>query len=109
MLDMKINRPLLGSKNSHFQNEARCTTFLVKMSFICMRMKNDFHIKGWAPTLILKLKPGGTRKWPIDNLKWEAMCLGLKIMAGQRTMSTLNGILAGQKLHLPVLYTLIVE
>ena len=32
----------------------RCTTFLVKRSFICMRMKNDFHIKGWAPTLVLK-------------------------------------------------------
>ena len=30
-----------------------------------MRMKNDFHIKGWAPTLILKQRPGGTRKWPI--------------------------------------------
>ena len=30
-----------------------------------MRMKNDFHIKGCAPTLILKQRPGGTRKWPI--------------------------------------------
>ena len=30
-----------------------------------MRMKNDFHIKGWAPTLVLKQRPGGTRKWPI--------------------------------------------
>ena len=40
------NRPLPSSKNPHFRNEARCTTFLVKMSFICMRMKNDFHIKG---------------------------------------------------------------
>ena len=36
------------------------------MSFICMSMKNDFHIKGWAPTLVLKQRPGGTRKWPID-------------------------------------------
>ena len=35
------------------------------MSFICVRMKNDFHIKGWAPTLVLKQRPGGTRKWPI--------------------------------------------
>ena len=41
-----MNRPLPSSKNPHFQNEARCTTFLVKMSFVCMRMKNDFHIKG---------------------------------------------------------------
>ena len=40
-----LNRPLPSSKNPHFQNKARCTTFLVKISFICMRMKNDFHIK----------------------------------------------------------------
>ena len=36
---VKLNRPLPSSKNPHFQNEARCTTFFVKMSFICMRMK----------------------------------------------------------------------
>ena len=35
------------------------------MSFICTRMKNDFHIKGWAPALVLKQRPGETRKWPI--------------------------------------------
>ena len=64
------NRTLPSSKNPHFQNEARCTTFLVKMSFICMRMKNDFHIKGWAPTLVLKQRPGGTRKWPIAVQNW---------------------------------------
>ena len=66
---MESNRALPSSKNSRFQNEARCTTFLVKISFICMRMKNDFHIKGWAPILVLKQKPGGTRKWPIR--KWK--------------------------------------
>ena len=37
-------------------NEARCNTFLMKMSFV---------IEGWAPTLVLKQRPGGTRKWPI--------------------------------------------
>ena len=57
-INHETNRPLPSSNNPHFQNEARCTTFLVKMSFICMRMKNDFHIKGWAPTLVLKQKPG---------------------------------------------------
>ena len=40
------NRPLPSSKKPHFQNEAKCTTFLVKMSCICMRMKNSLHIKG---------------------------------------------------------------
>ena len=67
ILDFTKNRPVPSSKNPHFQNEARCTTFLVKMSFICIRMKNDFHIKGWAPTLVLKHRPGGTRKWPTKN------------------------------------------
>ena len=45
-----FNRPLPSPKNRHFQNEATYTTFPVKMSIICMRMKNDFHIKGWTPT-----------------------------------------------------------
>ena len=66
-INHETNRPLPSSNNRRFQNEAKCTTFLVKMSFICMRMKNDFHIKGWAPTLVFKQKPGGTRKWPILN------------------------------------------
>ena len=66
----RFNRPLPSSKNPHFQNEARCTTFLVKMSFIWIRMKNDFHIKGWAPTPVLKQRPGGTRKCLfISNLR----------------------------------------
>ena len=30
----------LSSKTPHFQNEAKCTTLLAKMSFISMRMKN---------------------------------------------------------------------
>ena len=42
-----------SSINRHFQNEAKCTTFLVKMSFICMRMKSHFRIKGWALNLVL--------------------------------------------------------
>ena len=40
------NRPPPSSKNPHFQSEEKCTTFLEKMSFICIRMKYHFHIKG---------------------------------------------------------------
>ena len=50
-------------KNPRFQNEAKCTTFLVKISFICMRMKNHFHIKGRALNLVLIQRPRGTRKY----------------------------------------------
>ena len=35
-------RPFTSSKNSHFQNEANCETFLVIMSFIYTRRKNLF-------------------------------------------------------------------
>ena len=60
------NRPLPSSENPQFQNEAKCTNFHVKMSFICMRMKNHFHIKGWAVNLVLIERLGGTRKWSIS-------------------------------------------
>ena len=59
------NRPLLSSKNSHFQNEARCTTFFVKMSFICTVMKMISISKAEHLPSFLKQRPGGTRKWPI--------------------------------------------
>ena len=36
------NRSLLSYKNSHFQNEAKCTTFLVKVSFILHENEKSF-------------------------------------------------------------------
>ena len=61
-------RPFPSSPGPLYQNEVRCSTFLVEMSFIFMRMKNRFHIKGWAPNLVLMQRPGGTRKCPIAML-----------------------------------------
>ena len=43
------------------KDDAKCTAFLVKMSFICMKMKNHFHIKGWELNLVLIQRPVGTR------------------------------------------------
>ena len=39
------------------------TSFLVKMIFICKRMKTHLRIKGWALKLVLIQRPGVTRKW----------------------------------------------
>ena len=58
------NRPLLSFKNPHFQNEAERKAFLV-MSFICMRLKNHFHINGFALSLAFKQRSRSTQKWPI--------------------------------------------
>ena len=57
--------PFPSSKKSHFQNEAKCETFVVKMSFICIIIENHFHINGFALSLVLKVRFFGTRKWPI--------------------------------------------
>ena len=57
------NTPFLRSKNSHFQNEAKCKTFLVKMKFICTRLKSIFISIGFALSLALKQRLGATRKW----------------------------------------------
>ena len=67
-LSVMWNRPLPSSKTPHFQNEAKCRTFLMKMSFICMRIKNHFHIKGWVLNLVLIQRLGETRKWPVASL-----------------------------------------
>ena len=76
------NRPLSRSKNPLFQNEAKCTTFLVEMSFICVRMTNHFHIQGWALHFVLIQKPGGTRKWP---MKFCCLWLLSPVYLGVRT------------------------
>ena len=52
-------------KNSHFQNEAMYKAFVVKMSFICMRMKNHFHINGLVLSLASKKRLWAARKWPM--------------------------------------------
>ena len=52
--------PLQSSKNRLFQNKAKCKTFLVKISFICMTVKNHFQVKGLAHNLVLIQRPRGT-------------------------------------------------
>ena len=44
---------------------AQCKTFLVKMSFICMRIKMHYYINGFALWLTLKQRLGATWKWSI--------------------------------------------
>ena len=44
--------------NSHFQNETNCKTFLVKMSFICIKINSHFHFNGFALSLALKQRLG---------------------------------------------------
>ena len=52
-------------ESMQFHLLVKCKTFLVKISCICMRMKNRFQVKGLAGNLVLIQRPWGTWKWPI--------------------------------------------
>ena len=60
-----LNMPFPSSKKFQFQNEAKCEIFVVEMSFNYDANKAYFHNKGFALSLVLKVKLFGTRKWPI--------------------------------------------
>ena len=50
------------------EREGNCKTFLVKMSFMCVRIKKKiFHINGFALSLALKQRLVAARKWPIHS------------------------------------------
>ena len=59
------NRPFPSSPRSLFQNEGRCSAFDMEIIFHSHANKTHFHKKGCAPSLILKVRVFGTRKWPI--------------------------------------------
>ena len=51
-------------KGPLFQNEGRCSAFDMEIIFHSHANKTHFHKKGCAPSLILKARVFGTRKWP---------------------------------------------
>ena len=57
------------------QNEFRCSDFEMEITFHSHANKTHFHKKGCAPSLILKLRVFGTRKWPIEMtlLYWRIL------------------------------------
>ena len=64
-----FNRPFPSSKKSHFQSEAKCEAIDMKMIFNYDANKTHFHNKGFALSLVLKVRFFGTRKWPIGYPK----------------------------------------
>ena len=50
-----------------FQNEGRCSAFNMEIIFHSHANNTHFHKKGCAPSLILKVRVFGTRKWPISQ------------------------------------------
>ena len=59
------NRPFPSSPGPLFQNEVKCSAFDMEITFHSHANKTHFHKKGCIPSLILKVRIFGTRKWPI--------------------------------------------
>jgi len=48
-----------------FQSEAKCETFDMKTILYSYANKTHFHKKGFALSLVLKMRAFETRKWPV--------------------------------------------
>ena len=64
----------LSQLNSNFQNEAKCKTFVRKMSFMCIKIKNHFQINGFALSLTLKQRLEATGKWTVEAVYDASIC-----------------------------------
>ena len=67
-----LNRPFSSSPGPLFQNEGRCSAFDMEIIFHSHANKTHFHKKGCAPSLILKARVFGTRKWPSASAMWAS-------------------------------------
>ena len=61
-----INRPVSSSPGLLFQDEGSSSAFDMEIIFHSHANKTHFHKRGCAPSLILKVRVFGTRKWPIE-------------------------------------------
>ena len=73
LISASLNRPFPSSPGSLFQKKGRCSAFDMEIIFHSHANKTHFHKKGCAPSLILKVRIFGTRKWPILSYRRECL------------------------------------
>ena len=62
---VQINRPFPSCRKPHYESEAKCKVFIMKIRFHSYTNKNNFHKKGFAVSLAFILRFTATQKWPI--------------------------------------------
>ena len=67
----ELNRPFPSFPGTLLQNEGRCAAFDMEIIFHSHVNKTHFHKKGCAPSLMLKVRVFGTRKWPIAENEYD--------------------------------------
>ena len=79
------NRPFPSSPGPLFQNESRCSAFDMEIIFHSHANKTHLYKNGCAPSLILKVRVFGTRKWPIQLAVRVGLALGTSELQGHRS------------------------
>ena len=82
------NRPFPGSKNSHFQNEAKSKTFL--LIFFAPEKTIHFHIKGFEKEAWGHLKMTYLWRWLNDTMELVWKVLEKLINSSSRFLSSLH-------------------
>ena len=84
----------------HYESEAKCKAFHVKISFVCKRMKTHFDNKNFGRNLAFIMRFKATRKWPIVYTV-RSLCLSKCSKCGHSSISSLLVLLCDKViLHL---------
>ena len=59
------NRPFPGCFAPHYESEAKCKVFVMKISFHSYANKTNFHMRSLALSLAFIVRLTATRNWPI--------------------------------------------
>ena len=62
---MYLNRPFPSRFEPHYESEAKCKVFVMKIGFHSNANKTNFHMKSFALSLAFIVRFTATRKWPI--------------------------------------------
>ena len=73
------NRPFSSCFAPHYESEAKCKGFIMKISFHSYANKTNFHMKSFALSLAFIVSFSATRKWPILAFYFNAKLL-IKIL-----------------------------
>ena len=69
------NRPFPSCFEPHYESEAKCKVFVMKISFHSSCNKTNFHVKSFALSLAFIVRFTATRKWPTFLVNFSSPCL----------------------------------
>ena len=70
-LSYNINIAFASCFEPHYESEAKCKVFVMKISFHSYANKTYFHMKSFVLILAFIVRFTATRKWPIERAVYE--------------------------------------